>query len=903
MARMKWLLLSLCLPLEFLFLRSVLTDTPSQPPSFNITIKSSDEVGLFFVEDLQSGKQEILFNVTIKNNQPVERKITYSWSLSDYYGKKLKEGKVKNRVLEAGGVEAFTLHFRWGAEIKRLGWYPLVVFLEAGKENAKAESAIAIIPRPQPGKRENSLFGVAANPNEERAFYALQKIGARWLRSDAGTSWLSNEPEKGKFDWSRFDRLVEWCEKYQLWLLPILDYAPDWAKPKGPDGKPYQYLDAPEKVEDYADYVRAVLQRYRGKLKYYEIWNEPYVMGWTWRNTAEHYRSLLRSAYTVAKEVDPEAVIIASGGSASHLNDVLFVKGAESSSFVDETSTHTYGAGTPEDDFFGKAERSVLLSKKFGKTKVWDTEQGWQLWDSPQMARWVPRTYVLSAIAGLRQLDWFTLASEDMGLFKPDYTPRASAATYAVCASFLEDCILVEDLFPYSRYLWGAVFKHPSGKKVAVLWTTVGRGRLILKEADKIQAYDMFGNPIGERKKDEYLLPLSDEVLYLVTDQDQLTFLQNLRGAMVRNLPPLEVMIQPFLEPIQKSPSIQVLLRNHWNRPIEGYAELQPPPGWKLTKAGQRFPPIQPGQTLTLEFPVLQAVVNPKNRYPVSLRVVPETPSFRTRLSGQEWKIDREQTLFVAAAVKGSPTLDGDLSDWKSAFPVYADTPAFVSPWCPESYRKKWTPGILSATVYTMWDEENFYIAAEVQDDVHSQSSFAENPYALPFDGDTLQIAFGVDAEDPHKLKSPRDKDYYRGLIFDTDYEYAISLTPRGTEVFRLHTPETGYYTYYPTNPDLGLGLVPSAKAFIHRDDVKERTIYEVAIPWTELRMVKGKNLIRFAFLITDRDKGGMEGWIESPAGAGVLKGNEMSFSPYWRFTTANLVPWAFIDLSMDKGF
>ncbi|MGQ9697741.1 MAG: hypothetical protein ACUVRO_07080, partial [Armatimonadota bacterium] len=634
--------------------------------------------------------------------------------------------------------------------------------------------------------------------------------------------------------------------------------------------------------------------RYGKDVKYYELWNEPYVMGWTWHNSAQHYRDLLKATHPAAKKANPDCVLIASAGSASHLQDVVFAKGASAGEYLDETSTHTYGAGRPEDDFLGKAEHSVLVSRRNGKNVVWCTEHGWQLWDNPDLTRYVPRAYALAKMVGIRTLMWFTLASDDMGLFKPGYIPRAAVASYAVCASMLEDTVLVEDLYPYSRKLWGALFKRPDGRKVAVVWSTAGRGTLRMRADRGVQAYDIMGNPAGKVAKNVLEAPISDEVLYLVSDGDQAVFLGNLKAAEISGIDPVSVRVKPLLGAVSQGPPIRVEVTNEIGAPVTGEIMVKPPKGWILAKNRERFGPINPGQTTVVSFPVTQAAVSPDNRYHVTVYAAKRLTNLPWQMG---WNLKVEQDISAAIAVRGTPTIDGKLDDWENAVPLTLSGPEFLSPWAPEGYRKSWTVGNLSAVVYTMWDDQYFYFAAKVTDNFHSQISSRENPYHLPHDGDSIQIAFGVDAHDPSKLKSPDDPGYRRGLIFDTDYEYCLSLTPRGPEVFRLHTPETGYQTFYPSNPDIGLGVIDSVSLAVARDDVKEVTTYEAAVPWSELRLVDRTKPVRFSFIINDRDRGNAkEGWLEWAAGSGVTKGNELSFSPSWTFTTANLTEWAFVD-------
>ena len=59
-------------------------------------------------------------------------------------------------------------------------------------------------------------------------------------------------------------------------------------------------------MQDYADFVTAVAERYRGRVKYYQLWNEPNIYP-EWGGAAinpEAYAELLKAAGAVAESVN-----------------------------------------------------------------------------------------------------------------------------------------------------------------------------------------------------------------------------------------------------------------------------------------------------------------------------------------------------------------------------------------------------------------------------------------------------------------------------------------------------------------------------------------------------------------------------------------------------------------------
>ncbi len=153
----------------------------------------------------------------------------------------------------------------------------------------------------------------------ERTLEMARQAGFGWVRQEF--PWADIEIHgKGDFEdrrheparsaWDKYDNIVSLAEKNDLELIARLSSPPQWAhggyKDLGDFGPPARF-------EDYADYVAAVVSRYKGRVRYYQIWNEPNIYP-EWGEQAvnpEDYAKMLCLAYQRAKQVDPDAVIIA----------------------------------------------------------------------------------------------------------------------------------------------------------------------------------------------------------------------------------------------------------------------------------------------------------------------------------------------------------------------------------------------------------------------------------------------------------------------------------------------------------------------------------------------------------------------------------------------------------------
>ncbi|MBW3625848.1 MAG: beta-galactosidase, partial [Armatimonadetes bacterium] len=672
----------------------------AKPASLPMSIRANVPHNMYFLEAL-TPSQPITLAIETTNRTNKPGSIQYRWRLTDYWGKLVRSDTFKSPPVTVNSTDKWFLSFHRDPDLKgRTGYYTFHIMAQKSGQKAESQTAFGVIPRPASGLKEKSMFGVSTNRTDKDALAALQKIGVKWVRTPTGVSWADAEPKKGTYEWDRFDRLSSEAQAHGLHLLPVIGNSPAWAK--GPGEAAGTAPAAPTFPRDYADYVEAAVARYARENRAWELWDAPTVMGPTWKKPAQEYRDLLRTAYASAKKANPSALLLGSGGNPAFLQDVVFAPGAEASSALDALSAHIHATGAPEEEFYSQAEFTALLGRKYNKDRIWLTNHETQPMEPQTRAQYVPRTYVLAALAGATNLNWSPAVGGDAGLYGPGFTPTPAAVSYAVTARHLEDTLFVRDLWPHSRRIFGGVFKNSAGRKVAAVWAVGERGSLILNDAKDVQAYDVMGGETGSRSGDRLEVPFGEDVVYLASDMDQAAFIEKVQNARIIGISPVEIVAKPFLSPIALTPPVRIQVSNMLNRPIEGDVEAFMPKGWKLADGKAPFGPLEPGQVATVELPVRQSAISPENAYPVTISAESRhrgVSSLLTRISGPEWRVRRQQSLFLAGAVTGTPTVDGDLSDWGDALPVAATTREFISKWAPANWAKNWTPGNLSAQV------------------------------------------------------------------------------------------------------------------------------------------------------------------------------------------------------------
>lgn len=169
--------------------------------------------------------------------------------------------------------------------------------------------------------------------------------------------------------WIKYDYIVEQARANNLELIVRLDRPPDWARAgmiASPEvqaalkeGRPV--TGPPDNYGDFADFAGAVARHFKGRIRFYQIWNEPNLPGeWNYQdqNPVDFVR-LLRAANVSIKAANPDAVILfpalspTDGADSTATNDLDYLQGiydAGGRDAFDIMSAQFYGLGQPPDE-------------------------------------------------------------------------------------------------------------------------------------------------------------------------------------------------------------------------------------------------------------------------------------------------------------------------------------------------------------------------------------------------------------------------------------------------------------------------------------------------------------------------------------------------------------------------
>ncbi|MEQ1897777.1 MAG: endo-1,4-beta-xylanase [Vicinamibacterales bacterium] len=187
---------------------------------------------------------------------------------------------------------------------------------------------------------------------------------------DTGTRWEDLEPVKGAWDWRRMDYYVDAAQAANQGILYTLGMTPLWASARPGDADRAE----PANLNDWRNYVRTVALRYRGRVKYWELWNEVDYSGF-FTGSVDNMVELTRAAREELKAVDPANVVLAPNITANGfpwLDEFLSKGGGD---YIDIVSWHLYTDYRPElDEPEAAGLRDVLARHGLSSLAIWNTE-------------------------------------------------------------------------------------------------------------------------------------------------------------------------------------------------------------------------------------------------------------------------------------------------------------------------------------------------------------------------------------------------------------------------------------------------------------------------------------------------------------------------------------------------
>jgi hypothetical protein len=179
----------------------------------------------------------------------------------------------------------------------------------------------------------------------EKSVQMVADAGFHWLRQEfpwedieihGKDDFEDRRHEPHRSAWEKYDHIVDLAGQYGLEIVPRLSNPPAWTRALTDT---IGTRAPPDDLADWGDYVYTVVSRYRGRVRYYQLWNEPNIYPEWGEQPVDPvgYTQLLCEGYRRAKEADPDAVVVSGAlaptvqlhpgpGPALGVNDFVFLQ-------------------------------------------------------------------------------------------------------------------------------------------------------------------------------------------------------------------------------------------------------------------------------------------------------------------------------------------------------------------------------------------------------------------------------------------------------------------------------------------------------------------------------------------------------------------------------------------------
>ncbi|MDB5078966.1 MAG: hypothetical protein JWP00_890 [Chloroflexi bacterium] len=243
-------------------------------------------------------------------------------------------------------------------------------------------------------------------------FQQAKNMGVGWTREEI--SWDRVEPKPGQWNWGFADKAVNASLSRGIQILGLLEYNVN----RSGGGNATISHTMPE-LNAWKTYVRQVVTRYKDKIRYWQIWNEPQDPVFFASADPGQYAQLLAASYDTIKAIDPGLKVVSAGfvpvsNGIDWMEQMIAAGGRDKFDILgihpyvnDPTPNVPGGSMSPERGYWLSAGMNLAqgLAARLGNRPIWATELGFNTENtdpnrhnkvSPeQQANYLVRTYAM----------------------------------------------------------------------------------------------------------------------------------------------------------------------------------------------------------------------------------------------------------------------------------------------------------------------------------------------------------------------------------------------------------------------------------------------------------------------------------------------------------------------------
>ncbi len=225
-------------------------------------------------------------------------------------------------------------------------------------------------------------YGINVHLSQNSILAKVKAAGIAWIRIDI--DWSVIEASRGEYTFGEVDRVVDYANANGLSVYASIGYTPGWANSN--KGKTYPATN----VAYWKSFITRTINRYKNKVKYWGIWNEPNLKKFFALGKDKFVQQVLLPGVQTIRSADPAAFIV--GPELSHKTEA----GSEwyfwmkyildnAGSYFDIISHHLYEDHgvyfmyelLEEGDVLIPAVKKIVQESGQDSKPFWITETGW----------------------------------------------------------------------------------------------------------------------------------------------------------------------------------------------------------------------------------------------------------------------------------------------------------------------------------------------------------------------------------------------------------------------------------------------------------------------------------------------------------------------------------------------
>lgn len=298
-----------------------------------------------------------------------------------------------------------------------------------------------------------------------------------------GLAWADINTSAGVYDFTTLDQFLAMSQSRGADVIYTFGRTPLWASSKKATTGSYapgQCAPATS-MTDWDNFVTAIATHAKGRIKYWELWDEPNNPG-TYCGDMPTLITMVQHAYQITKQIDPTATVLSpsssSSGGPAWMSWFLNSGGGQ---YFDVLAIHGYWSTTAEDiqTVYGKY-KPLLAAHGMSSKPMWDTETSWAgdgNLVTPVMAKqvsFIAKEFLLNWSVGFSRAGWYAYDGGSIwgGLWTAAGGATAAATSYQQTYRWMVGASLSTPCTMDSAGTWTCVLTRPNGYKAQAMWNS-----------------------------------------------------------------------------------------------------------------------------------------------------------------------------------------------------------------------------------------------------------------------------------------------------------------------------------------------------------------------------------------------------------------------------------------------